>query len=397
MSLEIRPVVQDELAEYVRLVTLSNGMSPQTPVQIRPEWTLAAFEDGKMASTYGAWPLIMRFNGGGGPTAGVTMVSTHPAYRRRGYLRAITKQHFEQLHAAGEQPIAALHATQAAIYHRFGYAVVATTYRYDLEPRFLQFHRPLEVRGSFQEVGRDDFPQLVELYRSFRADRTGYVHRGRGAWDAGMLAPPPRNGSLVMLVYYEDGEPKGYLIYASQPFDDFVHARMNIVVRDIVWLTPGAYQAAWNHLQAMDLVQRIVWDRVPPDDPLPHLMLEPRMLLATAKDGLMARPVDVDRALPLRRYAAEGSLVFDVHDEMCPWNAGRWKLETSGDETTVRRTKEPAQLAMPINTLAALAFGQVSASEAARMGRLDVLDHDALGRWDVVLRTMHHPSCADGF
>jgi len=44
-----------------------------------------------------------------------------------------------------------------------------------------------------------------------------------------------------------------------------------------------------------------------------------------------------------------------------------------------------------------LVFGQISATEAARMERLDVLEHGALSSWDRVMRTAYRPFCADMF
>ena len=82
---------------------------------------------------------------------------------------------------------------------------------------------------------------------------------------------------------------------------------------------------------------------------------------------------------------------------MCPWNQGRWKLEVSANGSSVSRTSEDAQLRMPISTLAMLVFGQISATEAARMARLDVLEDSALSSWDRVMRTKYRPFCADNF
>ena len=101
--------------------------------------------------------------------------------------------------------------------------------------------------------------------------------------------------------------------------------------------------------------------------------------------------------MPARPYGGAGTLTFDLRDEMCPWNAGRWQMETSGRETEVRRSTAEPQVTLPVDTLAMLAFGQISATEAARMGRLDAHDPDALDTWDIVLRTRYRPFCADHF
>ena len=94
MTVEIRPVKPEELDDFKRVASTTLVDNPENFKDMRPEWTLCAFEDGKLTTTYGAWPLTMRFNGEGIPVAGVTMVGTLPVYRRRGYLRRIIAEHF---------------------------------------------------------------------------------------------------------------------------------------------------------------------------------------------------------------------------------------------------------------------------------------------------------------
>jgi len=396
MGVEIRAARPEEMEEFIRVASTALALSPEVLAAVRPEWTLCAFEDGKLATSYAAWPLTMRFNGEGVSVAGVTSVGTLPIYRRRGYLRRIITTHFGLLHEHGEQPIAILYASMAAIYQRYGYAVVATRNSYNLEPRNLQFPLARPVAGNFREVGDDEFSLLVDLYRRFREERMGYVHRGRAMWEAGVLAHPPADGLLGKVVYQEAGEPLGYVIYAVEPLPEFFR-RQRLTIRDLIWLTPSAYQALWDYLAQMDLVDNIIWERVPSDDPLPHLLLEPRMLHINSYDGILARIVDVERALPRRHYSEAGTLIFETLDELCPWNRGRWQLEVSATGSVVSRTTKEPQLVMPISTLAMLVFNQISASEAARMQRLDVTDHDALPVWDRVMRTIYRPACVDQF
>ena len=373
-------------------------MSPGVIQGVRPEWTLCAFEDGKLATSYAAWPLTMRFNGEGISVAGVTMVGTLPIYRRRNYLRRVITAHLKLLHERAEQPIAILYASLAAIYQRYGYAVVSTRNSYNVEPRYLEFPLTRPVPGNFREVGDDESGLLVDLYRHFRVEKIGYIHRSRAMWEAGVLAPPPPGGLLGKVVYEEAGKPLGYVIYTVEPAHGAVSGpAQRLAIRDLVWLTASAYQAVWNYFAPMDLMTNIIWERVPSDDPLPHLLLEPRMLHISSKDGILARIIDVEQALSRRRYHEDGTLTFEILDDLCSWNCGRWKLETATDGTSISRTSEEPQLVMPISTLAMLLFGQISATEAARMERLDVLEHRALSLWDRVMRTTYRPFCADMF
>jgi predicted acetyltransferase len=121
------------------------------------------------------------------------------------------------------------------------------------------------------------------------------------------------------------------------------------------------------------------------------------MLHITAQDGILGRIVDIERAFLKLRFNDEGTLTFEVIDELCPWNRGKWRLETSSTGTSIHRTRKDTQLVMPVSTLAMLVFGQVSATEAARMERLEVKDKSALLVWDRVMHTKYRPFCADLF
>jgi len=398
MAVEIRSARPEEMGEFKRVASIALVMSPARFEGMAPEWTLCAFENGKLATAYAAWPFTMRFNGEGIPVAGVTMVGTLPIYRRRGYLRKITATHFELMYQRGEQAIAILHASLAAIYQRYGYAVVCPRNSYSVEPRYLVFALARPAPGNLREVGDEEFGLLVDLYRRFRTERTGYIHRGRAMWEAGVLAPPPASGVLSKVVYEENGQALGYVIYTVEPPPGEGRGPVQrLTIRDLVWLTASSYRAVWNYFARMDLVSNILWPWVPSDDPLPYILLEPRMLNITSRDGILGRIVDVERALPGRRYPEEGTLTFELLDDLCPWNRGRWKLETSVAGAAITRTRDEPQLAMPVSTLTMLVFGQISATEAARMERLDVLDHGSLPRWDRVMRTTYRPFCADYF
>lgn len=398
MSIEIRPARPEEMAEFSRVVSFALALDPHAIDGLQPEWTLCAFEDGQLATCYAAWPFTMRLDGAPLPVAAVTTVGTHPLMRRRGNLRTIMQTDFERLHETGDASIAILYASLAAIYQRYGYAIVSTHHAYRVEPRYLAFAQPFDPPGRLREVAPSESGLLNDIFRRFREPRNGYLHRSRAMWEIGALEPPHGGDKLAIVVYEEEGEPLGYLIYTDGIGN---YARPNLQhqlrIRDLAWLTPSAYRALWSHLARFDLVNEIVYEAVAPDDPLPHLLLEPRMLRATARDGLLGRVVDVERALPVRPYHADGTVVLEIQDEMCPWNAGKWRFDATGSQGTIARSDAAADLTMPVSTLAMLLFGQLSATEASRMGRLDAHDRRALDRVDAMFRTAYRPFCPDHF
>ena len=393
---EIRPAHAGEMADFARQASRQLALPEGMFDGMAPERTLCAFVDGAVATTYAVWPLQIRLAGRAVPLAGVTQVSTHPAHRRRGYLRAVTRRHFEQMHEERKVAIAGLHPSWAAIYRRFGYGTVTLRDTYRVEPRNIRFTHPLPLPGRLREVDPvAEFGLLVEVYRRYREDRTGLVHRGRAMWDAGALQTPPAGQRRVVLAYQEGDEVLGYVAY--------MHGRgggdapKTLRVTDLFALTPPAHQALWQVLGGYDNIDWILWDNAPPDDPLPLMLEEPRLLNRMRRDGIMARLVTVEDALAQRPYAAVSELSFALTDPFCPWNAGRWRVITSPEGGTVTRVDgRDVDFSLTPDTLAALVFGHIDATAANRAGLLvDLAGPEASARWDAALRLAYPPHEAE--
>lgn len=393
-QVEIRPARAEEMPGFARQASRQLAIPLEMFAGIAPEWTMCAVVDGTIVTTLAAWPLQMRLAGRAVKLAGVTQVSTHPAHRRRGYLRAVTRAHFEAMHARREVAFAGLHPAMVAIYQRYGYGSVHLRHQYRVAPRDIVFHRPLAVRGRLREVDPGaEFGVLVEVYRRYRETRTGLVHRGRAMWDAGALSAPPAGHALVALAYEEAGEALGHVVYSHGPGGRPRQLR----VTDLFATTPAAYQALWGALSGYDNVDEIVWDNAPADDPLPLMISEPRVLNRTMRDGIMARLVTVEDALAQRPYAVATEVRFRLVDEVCPWNAGTWRVVTGPEGGSVSRIDGAAvDFVLGPDTLASLVFGRFGARRASEAGLLDeVAGGEALARWEAALRLDHAPHEAE--
>ncbi|MBN1191712.1 MAG: GNAT family N-acetyltransferase [Dehalococcoidales bacterium] len=402
MEPDIRAARPEEMEEFARCARTGFGLPGDFNINLKPEWTLCAFAGSKLATSYAAWPLTMYFGETQVPVAGVTMVSTFPVYRRNNYLRKVTEAHFSHLHERQEQSITALLPSMAAIYQRYGYGVVSSRNRYSIEPRQVRFAFDLPESGDFHEAGDKELGTMLELYRHFASTKIGYLRRGERMQVApgavfNVLNSMPPALPAVRLIFRQAGKPQGYIIYSITRDASRDPMGQKLMIQDLVWLTPAAYHSIWRLLSNMDLVSSIEWGKVPPDDPLPHLLLEPRKINITSADGLMARIVDIESALPQRIYNGEADLTFEVIDDLCEWNRGTWKMSISPYGNQVARTALEAQIRMPVSTLAMLIFGQISASRAAAMGRLDEIIPGSAYLWDGVMRTSSPPFCADIF
>lgn len=413
MGLEIRPFKEDEADAFFRVPSIVFGNytgQPRDPSldMIQPEWSLCAFEDGELATTYAAYPMVQRVNGGKTPAAGVTFVGTLPQFRRRGHLRQIMEVDFKRRYEQRMEPLAILGASIAGIYQRFGYAVCTTAVRYAIEPRWINFTPSLApATGTWREGSKDELPLLENMYREFSHGRNGFLHRAPVMWASQTLGsiPDPNAhapGPSVISIYEENGEPKGYVAWAAKWMPEWWGDRrgpgQRVFVRDFVYLTPGAYRAMWEMLRNFDLAATVIIDTAAIDDPAPHVLLDPRELNATHRDWIFGRIIDIERALPARPYGADGRITFEVRDAMCPWNQDRWTLETGSDgRASISRSKESPEMAMDVATLVQLMFGQISPTNAVRYGRAEATPGVRLDRWDATWRTEYAPYCPNMF
>src|SRR5258708_11568280 len=127
----IRPITDEEYDGF-RLVlrhAFHGGTGLESPPRRRQlfeiDRSLAAFDaarpDAGPVGATGIYTFGMTVPGGGLPPAGVTMVGVLPTHRRRGILRAIMRRQIADIAARGEEPIAALWASETPIYGRYGY------------------------------------------------------------------------------------------------------------------------------------------------------------------------------------------------------------------------------------------------------------------------------------
>jgi predicted acetyltransferase len=402
MSVEIRPARPDEMdqfgavTEYAYAGAFGVGENNVVTRNNRAEWTLCAFVDGRLATTYAVLPLTMRANGRAVALGGVSAVGTLPEYRRRGLLRQITVQSFAEMRERG-QSVAALWASQAAIYQRYGYGLASAQLSYRVDAADVGFADGDAGSASVARVfGDSAFETVKRVYIEFVAARTGYLHRARPLWLNNALSTAM--GPVHVAVASRDARPVGYVIYHLRD-SPVGHPTRNqeIIVRDVAWLDADAYRSLWSWLGRHDLVGRIGWARAPIDDPASELFVEPRLLRAEWRDGIWLRIVDAAAALAARGYAGCGALILEIAaDAIAPWNAGRLQLDVSADAADVRSTAATPDVRLTVKALASLYSGYRSARQLRSWGLLDG-DDAAIERTDALFATHHAPHCPDTF
>ncbi|OZM73507.1 GNAT family N-acetyltransferase [Amycolatopsis antarctica] len=364
--------------------------------------TLVAFDEGAPIAGAAILTRSMTVPGTVLPVAGVTLVAVAPTHRRRGLLRSMMREQLTGLHESAAEPVAALNASEAGIYGRFGYGVASYLARCRGEQRSMVFRDDVDRGpGRIRLLDRDEARTAIEkVYESVRPNAVGMLDRPARFWDARLHdAEHVRHGATALrfAVHEEpDGIPTGYALYRLRPCWENGRDLSEVVVIESAAETPRAYAAVWGFLVEIDGHFRISFDGAV-DEPLPHLLLDSRGLDSTVVDNLWVRLVDVDRALVSRRYAGPVDVVLEVTDDFCPWNAGRFRLRSDGGEATCERTRATADLRLSVAELGAVFLGGTSMATLAAAGRVAELRAGAVAEATSAFRGVRapfHPSGA---
>jgi predicted acetyltransferase len=409
MSIEVRPVTETELPDLWDIPAYAFAVSREARERWReegearhePEWTLAAFVDGHMATSMAAYPFTVRLNGRPAPAAGVTIVGTYPEYRRRGLLRRVMTEGLSRYRDSGCS-LALLWASFAAIYQRFGYGAASAYVAYECDPRDVAFREERPSEYLVRRLPPEEARPLAEQVRAAWLTPRNLVFEYTSAWWDRRMRDEGDQRQHHAICVDGAGEARGYLAYRTageaDEFGHFAHTTVDQTLRVSAFfaLDEAAHRAMWNFLRAHDLVQRIRWQYVPEDDITPDLLLEPRMLRRITGDGMWMRVIDVEALLPQRPYAEAAAITLAVRDELLPWNDGTFRLETDGDTSEVTRVSGTPDLTLSVAALSSLVSGYRSASRLARAGLAEG-DPEALRRADRLFATDYAPHMTDMF
>ena len=249
--------------------------------------------------------------------------------------------------------------------------------------------------------GRD---QVAPIYEAARSTRPGFMSRTPDWW-VGVLPlveKDAKGGEARRLVLFEteDG-PEAYAVYKTKAEWNVRGPAGTLVVEEAIGSTARGTREIWRYLFEVDLIRTLKTWRLPSDHPVFSLATEPRRLGTTMGDGLWLRIVDVVSALEGRTYGLDGRgngrLVFELRDDYCPWNAGRWDLEVNDGRARVTRTEAAADVSFGPNELASLYLGGFTASVFAAAGRLEEVRTGALATADLLFPTALKPWCPQEF
>ncbi|MFG2135058.1 GNAT family N-acetyltransferase [Streptomyces sp. NPDC048751] len=400
---ELRCVTEQEFAPWARMIADTYGMdrSEKELADQRAATdlarTLAVFDEGEPVAGASIYSRMLTVPGGSLPVAGTASVGVAPTHRRRGILTSMMRAQLTGLHEQQREPIAALRPSEAGIYGRYGYGPATAGNQLRCDRRAMCFRPGTDFGDGTVRLRHADQarPLLEKVYDQVRAATVGWPDRQTAHWAGRLADHPHRRGgatSLRFAVHHErDGRATGYALYRHNEAPDGLGGSAGVVqVVELAACSSQSYAALWRFLAGIDLVTWIDYEGAV-DEPLPHLLAEPRAVRAAPVDRLWLRTVDVDRALAGRSYSLPLDLILEVQDDFCPWNSGRHRLQAEGGSAVCEPTTAPADLRLTAAELGAAFLGGTSLTTLAAAGLVEELRRGALSVASAAFRGEREP------
>lgn len=395
MAWTIRAATADDIPALVRADWAAFGNRPAAEhIEgardfLEVDRAFVALDGDRVVGSAGALSLELTVPGPATlPAAGVTYVGVMPTHRRQGVLTALMARVLDDARRRGE-PLAALLASESAIYRRFGFGVAVMVSAVEIERPYARLRRPVDVAGHVRILEDDEVAgALPAIWDGYRRGQPGEISRSPGWW-ARRLADDPvfrRLGGPRFAAVWEGG--RGYVTYRVQDRWDDGLPRHTLKVEELVAAGAEVRAGLWQYCFGVDLVGVVTARNLALDDPLRWMLVDPRRLRTTSvTDFLWVSLLDVEAALSARNYGSEAALVIEVA------GAGRFRLAAGA----CRRTDDLPELGLEAPDLASAYLGGVSFATLARAGLVTELTAGAVARADSLFATAPGPTSCTAF
>ena len=367
-------------------------------------------DPGTYAGVYGVYPLTLSVPGPGAGArqlacSGLTWVGVHPDQRRKGVLTAMLRHHFEQVHEEDGTHVSALHASEPAIYGRYGYGLASLELGVTLGrgATLTAPHLDEAAAGITTSLATVSEPDVAKRLRECHLASAGLgsVVGQLSYYDAVCSQFPEElrgKEPLRVLFARRDGVDVGFAIFRRTEKWERARPSGELSVWALVG-DPAAQLTLLRRLVDFDLIGTVKLGTVGVDDPLLLWAGGPRATADVATyDSLWVRLVDLPEALQARTWSAPCDVVVEVADAYAPWNDGRWRIRAdAAGEAAVERTAAESEVFLRVEALAAAYLGGGNLMAMLRAGLVAEQRTRAVAELWHGMRTPVPPTAAVGF
>ncbi|PQZ95746.1 GNAT family N-acetyltransferase [Arthrobacter sp. MYb227] len=351
-------------------------------------------------ATYASFTKTLNVGDGLLPAHLVTTVTVRPTHRRRGILRKLMSDDLAKAKSAGFA-VAALTATEATIYGRFGFGRCTEAQRMNLDVRGeVRFHAvPVGsvvqvVPSKLSDIAAEVFERFHTTQRGSVGRQEAYQRHATGAWGPDGQEPDPKTRAAV---YLDDaGVIQGFVTYA---FTGWEPAPITLEIRDLVAATPIARRELFRFMTAHDLIERVSYPAAAANDPLGWALEDPaRLSYLEREHGLWVRVLDVQAAFAARKYTGSGFFTLRVADVQ-GLTSGSYAFEITEGTPEITRIEDSskASIACDVQVLGPLLLGTAPIADLLAAGIVTLDDPSDLGRLAALVDLPGIPHAINGF
>lgn len=388
----------------VSMALLNAPMNDEDWERSAPSWpdcdSFSAWDGDRCVGHAGAFRFETLVPGGARlPTGGVTRVGVLPTHRRRGVAGGLMRQLLLEAAASG-QPLASLRASEAVIYHRFGFGVAGDACDMSLDSRAA---RPIAgaAPGTMRLLRPDEILDVLPPLYERAATRPGAITRPAWMWKRYYRTALEAGGDAEFVAVHTapDGIDDGYVHYSVKWKEVENEPGYGVGgVIELYGVDTGIELALWAYLCDLDLVRKWTSDERPVDDAVRLAVADRRAYsVKLVWDEQWLRLLDVDAALAARTYGeAGGSVTIAVTDTLLDANNGVWRVDAKGAERIDVDPSE-ADLLGGVAEVAVPYLGGYRWSQLADVGRIQVRRPEATAIADTLFLTARAPQCGSFF
>ena len=240
---------------------------------------------------------------------------------------------------------------------------------------------------------------LPTVYETVRRERAGMVTRP-DAWWPHVLWHMSHGDKAFFIVLHEDehGGADGFAGYElTGDWSGGLSGSRKLSVLDIQATNPTARAALWQYLVGVDLVGALTAHMLPIDEPLRHLLRDPRRArIDYINDGMWLAPLDPRALLEARRYSVfDGHLVVELTD--FEGRAARFAVDGNEHAAQCTVTDAAPDVSCSTATFGALVLGGNRWTEYAQAGLVEEHRPGGLVYADAMFVTSPPPTSTTGF
>jgi predicted acetyltransferase len=389
----VQPLDAEELPQLLTVTTQAfTGVSPSPEAVaaraaiLEPERAVGVFEEGALIGGGRCEGLTASVPGGRLAAACLAGIAVLPTHRRQGVLNAIMRRMLDDAHERGE-PLSALFASEGAIYGRYGFGVATYEAHVRVARHRSSFRASTPIAGLRLASFGEALDEMLAVIDRVTPELPGAVRRSDAWWRYVATEPPPGEVDWEVVLRAEGDGFAAYERATEGHIPSLDHGTLR--VHWLLAATPAAQAALWRFCLDVDLIDQVVARTRPADEPLRHLLADPRALETSLWDGLWLRLVDVESALNGRTYPARagGGVRLAVEDAFCPWNTGTYEVGEDG----CRRVGGEADLALTAEALGACYLGGSRFTTLALAGLVEERRPGAARRADALFAAPRPP------